>query len=290
MEKVKALAVSATDKKSVLFAISQFLHVSKPYDVLIISYETFRAYVKKFTKKNDICCDMLICDEAHRLKNPDALTTKALASLACRRRVLLSGTPVQNDLDEFFAMADFTNPMVLGTSEDFRRKYKNPILVGREPGASQAEQDKAKVLQNEMSLIVNQFILRRTNTINAVLPELVQIVCCNLTDVQSRSTSDLCRLRTWWRPPRKGQGRAVVHPDDAEALQPPEDPGAVVWRQGQGLSKEELVLGVPIDAGGGREGAQQDLSEPTGKMEVLHNLMDVMWKDQDAKRPPTRSW
>jgi DNA repair and recombination RAD54-like protein len=104
-EKVRALAVSATDKKSVEFAVAQFLHVSRPYDVLIISYETFRMYAKKFTKKNDICCDLLICDEAHRLKNPDAITTVALASLACRRRVLLSGTPVQNDLDEFFAMA-----------------------------------------------------------------------------------------------------------------------------------------------------------------------------------------
>ena len=133
------MPVSATDKKSVLFAITQFLHPSKPYDVLIISYETFRTYVKKFTKKNDICCDMLICDEAHRLKNPEALTTTALATLACRRRVLLSGTPVQNDLDEFFAMADFTNPMVLGTAEEFRRRYKNPILIGREPDASQAE-------------------------------------------------------------------------------------------------------------------------------------------------------
>ena len=65
-EKVRALAISATDKKSVTFAIAQFLHVSRPYDVCIISYETFRMYVGKFTKKNDICCDLLICDEAHR--------------------------------------------------------------------------------------------------------------------------------------------------------------------------------------------------------------------------------
>jgi DNA repair and recombination protein RAD54 and RAD54-like protein len=128
-EKIRACAIAATDKKSVTFSIAQFLHPSHPFDVMVISYETFRMYVKKFTKKNDMCCDLLICDEAHRLKNPDALTTKALASLACRRRVLLSGTPVQNDLDEFFAMADFTNPGVLGTADEFRKHYKNPILV-----------------------------------------------------------------------------------------------------------------------------------------------------------------
>lgn len=45
-------------------------------------------------------CDLLICDEAHRLKNDATLTNRALDGLACRRRVLLSGTPMQNHLDE----------------------------------------------------------------------------------------------------------------------------------------------------------------------------------------------
>lgn len=46
------------------------------------------------------CSDLLICDEAHRLKNDATQTNKALDSLACKRRVLLSGTPMQNHLDE----------------------------------------------------------------------------------------------------------------------------------------------------------------------------------------------
>jgi len=45
-------------------------------------------------------CDLLICDEAHRLKNDATLTNRALDSLPCRRRILLSGTPMQNHLDE----------------------------------------------------------------------------------------------------------------------------------------------------------------------------------------------
>ena len=51
-----------------------------------------------------VCSDLLICDEAHRLKNDATATTMALAQLPCRRRVLLSGTPMQNDLGEFYAM------------------------------------------------------------------------------------------------------------------------------------------------------------------------------------------
>ena len=63
---------------------------------------------------------MIICDEAHRLKNDKTLTTQSLAKLACRRRILLSGTPMQNDLEEFFAMVDFTNPGLLGDASQFR--------------------------------------------------------------------------------------------------------------------------------------------------------------------------
>lgn len=61
-EKIKAMPMTATDKKSVEYAIAAFLHVLSPHHVMIISYETFRKYEKKFTKKNDICCDLLICD------------------------------------------------------------------------------------------------------------------------------------------------------------------------------------------------------------------------------------
>jgi DNA repair and recombination protein RAD54 and RAD54-like protein len=77
----------------------------------------------------------------------------------------------------YLPQVDFTNPAVLGTAEEFRRSYQNPILTGREPDASPQEKDLALVRQNEMSLIVNQFILRRMNTINAQhLPDkLVQV-------------------------------------------------------------------------------------------------------------------
>lgn len=56
--------------------------------MLIISYETFRLHVKAFAKC-PTCCDLLICDEAHRLKNDETQTNQALDSLPCRRRVLL---------------------------------------------------------------------------------------------------------------------------------------------------------------------------------------------------------
>jgi DNA repair and recombination RAD54-like protein len=93
---------------------------------------------------------------------------------------------VSIDLNEFFAMVNFTNPGVLGTQEDFRRDILYPILRGREPDATERQKQKMMEIQNEMSGTVNEFILRRVNTLNAqhLPPKLVQVVCCNLTEIQ----------------------------------------------------------------------------------------------------------
>merc|ERR1719201_1240801 len=114
-------------------AIASFTKTRR-YDVIILSYETFRRNVEKF--QGEGCCDLLICDEAHRLKNPQSGTSMALASLKCTRRVLLTGTPMQNDLDEFFAMVNFTNPGCLGSVPHFRKYYQKAILEGREPDST----------------------------------------------------------------------------------------------------------------------------------------------------------
>ena len=94
---------------------------------------------------------------------------------------------MQNDLTEFFAMVDFINPGVLGTPEYFRKNVLFPILRGREPDATEAQQNKMIEVQQRMSATVNEFILRRVNTLNAqhLPPKLVQVVCCNLTEMQT---------------------------------------------------------------------------------------------------------
>ena len=79
--------------------------------VLIISYETFRIHAKRM--QGDHACDLLICDEAHRLKNNATLTNRALDGLACQRRVLLSGTPMQNHLDEVTSVLAVIEPQTL---------------------------------------------------------------------------------------------------------------------------------------------------------------------------------
>ncbi|KAK1263585.1 DNA repair and recombination protein RAD54 [Acorus gramineus] len=170
---VRVLSLCESTKSDVISGIDNFMRPSSPFQVLIISYETFRMHSSKFEKNGS--CDLLICDEAHRLKNDQTLTNKALASLPCSRRILLSGTPMQNDLEEFFSMVNFTNPGILGDAAYFRRYYEAPIICGREPLATVEEKQLSAERSAELSTKVNQFILRRTNALlsNHLPPKLI---------------------------------------------------------------------------------------------------------------------
>jgi DNA repair and recombination protein RAD54 and RAD54-like protein len=195
--RVKTVALFEANRDTVIKGIRQFIEGSRPSlsgslaanaaQVLIISYETFRMHSQRFHDA-PFCCDLLICDEAHRLKNANSQINRSLASLACRKRVLLSGTPMQNDLEEFFAMVDFTNPNILGTPSEFRKQYLGPILVGREPDSTEKENETAQACSAMLCEIVNQFILRRGNILNAkhLPPKLMQVVCCPLSPLQEQ--------------------------------------------------------------------------------------------------------
>ena len=180
--RVRSIALAESDRKKAIKSIRRF--VAGAYEVMIISYETFRIHSALF--EGEDVCDLLICDEAHRLKNDATLTAQALDKLQCKRRILLSGTPMQNDLEEFYAMVNFCNPGILGTVNEFRKLYQNPILAGREPDATEAQVKKSTERSAQLSEIVNHFILRRTNTLLAkhLPPKLTQIVCVPMTDMQ----------------------------------------------------------------------------------------------------------
>lgn len=184
-ERVKLVALCESTRDDVVSGIESFINTCSNIQVLIVSYETFRMHSSKFS--NSGSCDLLICDEAHRLKNDQTLTNRALAALACKRRVLLSGTPMQNDLEEFYAMVNFTNPGILGDAAHFRRYFETPIICGREPIATEEEKKLGSDRSAELSSKVNQFILRRTNALlsNHLPPKIIEVVCCKLTPLQS---------------------------------------------------------------------------------------------------------
>ncbi|KAI9788217.1 MAG: DNA-dependent ATPase protein rad54 [Peltula sp. TS41687] len=151
--------------------------------VLIVSYETLRLNVEEL-KNTPI--GLLLCDEGHRLKNGESQTFTALNGLNVDRRVILSGTPIQNDLSEYFSLLNFANPNLLGTRNDFRKKYELPILKGRDAAGTEADRKKGDECLAGLLTLVNKFIIRRTNDIlSKYLPvKYEHVVFCNLAPFQ----------------------------------------------------------------------------------------------------------
>ncbi|KAL8610538.1 hypothetical protein ACOMHN_060458 [Nucella lapillus] len=162
------------------------------YPVLIISYEMF---VRTYEMVKAVPFDLVVCDEGHRLKNTAIKTTSLISSLASRRRVVLSGTPIQNDLQEFFAVVEFCNPGVLGSSAAFRRVYEEPIVMSRQPAATQAEVDLGEERAAELSRLTRLFVLRRTQEINnKYLPPKVEVVLfCRPSSLQTAVYREILR-------------------------------------------------------------------------------------------------
>jgi DNA repair and recombination protein RAD54 and RAD54-like protein len=151
--------------------------------VMIVSYESLRLNISLLGQAP---IGLMLCDEGHRLKNGDSQTFTALSSLNVQRRVILSGTPIQNDLTEYYSLLSFANPKLLGTRQEFRQKYELAILKGRDASAS--EQDRAKGDEKLADLLatVNKFIIRRTNDIlSKYLPvKYEHVVFIQLSDLQ----------------------------------------------------------------------------------------------------------
>lgn len=151
--------------------------------VLILSYELLLRCHEMLDK---IPFDLIICDEGHRLKNATTKTATLLSSLSIDRRIVLTGTPLQNDLQEFHAIVEFCNPGFLGTSSAFKRQYCDPIVVSRQPGATDLEKDIGEERAADLSSLTNLFVLRRTQEVNNeyLPPKMEFVIFCRPTALQ----------------------------------------------------------------------------------------------------------
>ena len=157
---------------------------SKAYPVGIIGYEKLRTVVEDLKKGHGI--DIVIADEGHRLKTAKNKSAQAIKSLNSSRRVILSGTPIQNDLSEFFMMVDFVNPDLLGSFKTFTKEFEIPIVKSRQPSASKKDLEKGEAKSQELASLTGVFILRRSSDIlSNYLPSKTEyVLLCRPTAAQ----------------------------------------------------------------------------------------------------------
>nr|WP_202419434.1 DEAD/DEAH box helicase [Streptomyces sp. YIM 132580] len=104
---------------------------------------------------------MVVTDEAQHVKNPHSATAKQLRTIGARARVALTGTPVENNLSELWAILDWTTPGLLGRLATFRTRYAAAVEGGNDPGAAE-----------RLAALVRPFLLRRRKSDPGIAPEL----------------------------------------------------------------------------------------------------------------------
>ncbi|MEV5010519.1 DEAD/DEAH box helicase [Streptomyces sp. NPDC055692] len=116
---------------------------------------------------------LVAADEAQHVKNPYATTARELRALPARARVALTGTPVENNLSELWALLDWTTPGLLGPLSAFRDRFAKAIergALGMDDDAETAEQ--ARQAAEQLTRLTRPFLLRRRKSDPGIAPEL----------------------------------------------------------------------------------------------------------------------
>ncbi|MGW5760830.1 DEAD/DEAH box helicase [Streptomyces tendae] len=127
-------------------------------EFVLTTYGTMRLDTDRLSA---VSWGMVVADEAQHVKNPYSETARQLRSIGARARVALTGTPVENNLSELWAVLDWATPGLLGRLGSFRRHYAQAVEGGQDPAAVE-----------RLARLVGPFLLRRRKSDPGIAPEL----------------------------------------------------------------------------------------------------------------------
>ncbi|CAG8444968.1 8385_t:CDS:10 [Ambispora gerdemannii] len=155
------------------------------HDVIIMSYDIVRNDIEELSNINWNYC---ILDEGHVIKNGRTKITKAVKSVKANHRLILSGTPIQNNVLELWSLFDFLMPGFLGTEKQFNERFGKPILSSRDSKSSSKEQEAGALALEALHKQVLPFLLRRLkeDVLNDLPPKIIQDYYCELSDLQKQ--------------------------------------------------------------------------------------------------------
>ncbi|XP_056648493.1 transcriptional regulator ATRX homolog isoform X1 [Diorhabda sublineata] len=167
--------------------------------VLILGYNMFRLLSnpnnKKITKKMrtafvegmvDPGPDIVICDEGHLLKNEKTNLSIAMNRIKTARRIVLTGTPLQNNLKEYWCMVQFIKPNLLGTYKEYMNRFVNPITNGQYTDSTKHDIDLMRKRSHVLHKLLDGVVQRRDYAVLEpyLPPKHEYVLFLKLSDVQ----------------------------------------------------------------------------------------------------------
>ena len=167
-------------------------HKFKRHNLIVASYDIVRKDIGVFS---NIKWNYIILDEGHVIKNGKTRTSMAIKNLVANYRLILSGTPIQNNVLELWSLFDFLMPGFLGTEKQFTARYSRPILASRDPKSLPKEQEAGALAMEALHRQVLPFLLRRVkeDVLDDLPPKITQDYYCELSPLQERLYEDFSK-------------------------------------------------------------------------------------------------
>ncbi|KAI5192724.1 TATA-binding protein-associated factor [Nematocida sp. AWRm77] len=152
-------------------------------DLCVASYDKFRVNWEMFAQVEWF---YLVLDEGHVIRNANTLLHTRVKKLRTQHRLLLSGTPIQNSVNELWALFDILMPGYLGSEKDFAREYLKPIQRGREGKGTIRDAELAKTRLEDLHKMVLPFMLRRMKemVLSDLPPKVIKDVYVQMEEAQ----------------------------------------------------------------------------------------------------------
>ncbi|ESR45374.1 hypothetical protein CICLE_v10000096mg [Citrus x clementina] len=133
------------------------------YDIVRNNSKSLRgsSFISDEAGDDDAIWDYMILDEGHLIKNPSTQRAKSLLEIPSAHRIIISGTPIQNNLKELWALFNFCCPELLGDNKWFKEKYELPILRGNDKHALDREKRIGSAVAKELRERIQPYFLRR---------------------------------------------------------------------------------------------------------------------------------
>jgi SNF2 family DNA or RNA helicase len=152
-----------------------FSEDARRHDVIV---STYALLYRDETSLLGVDWDAVVLDEAQNIKNPSTKGAQSARKLRAHWRAALTGTPVENRLQELWSIFNFLNPGYLGSAEEFRKEFANPI-----------ERAGSSITADKLKSVVAPFILRRVKTDRSIISDLPEKnemkLYCTLTREQA---------------------------------------------------------------------------------------------------------